>query len=140
MTTAIDTTVIVALLDESQVLDEQVEDALETAATTSALIISAPVYAELLAFRGRKEAGLDLFLADTDIRVDWEIDEPVGRLAGLAHQAFAVRRRQQKSEAPRRLLTDFIIGAHALTSGYSLLTLDQRHYRAAFPKLKLQKI
>lgn len=140
MTTAIDTNVIVALLDKSLSDNEQIEEALDTAATTSALVIAAPVYAELLAFRGRSEAVLDMFLANTDIRVDWDVDEPAWRLAGLAHRAFTLHRRQQKSDAPRRILTDFIIGAHALTNGYSLLTLDQRHYRAAFPKLKLQKI
>jgi predicted nucleic acid-binding protein len=140
MTTAIDTNVIVALLDKSLSDNGQIEEALETAATISVLVIAAPVYAELLAFRGRNEAVLDLFLANTDIQVDWDIDEPAWRLAGLAHQAFAQRRRKQKADIPRRLLTDFIIGAHALANNYSLLTLDQRHYRAAFPKLKLQKI
>ena len=36
---------------------------------------------------------------------------------------------------PRRILADFLIGAHALRNGFPLLTLDDRIYRAAFPGL-----
>jgi predicted nucleic acid-binding protein len=135
--TAIDTNIIVAFLDRSLALDARIEDALESAAATSTLLIAAPVYAELLALPGRADAFLDRFLADTEISVDWLLSEQVWRTAGKAHQAYVARRRVQRTPAPRRLLTDFLIGAHALTHGYSLLTLDQRHYRAAFPKLKL---
>lgn len=42
--------------------------------------------------------------------------------------------------APRRILADFLIGAHALHSGYRLLTLDDRFYRTAFPRLSLLTI
>lgn len=38
---------------------------------------------------------------------------------------------------PRRILADFLIGAHALTNGYALLTLDKSGFRSAFPALKL---
>jgi hypothetical protein len=31
-----------------------------------------------------------------------------------------------------------MVGAHALTSGYRLLTLDERLYRAAFPGLTVE--
>jgi predicted nucleic acid-binding protein len=98
------------------------------------------VYAELRGFRGRTEGYLDHLLADTYIHVDWDLDEEVWRVAGTANQAFSERRRRQNLGGPRRILADFLIGAHALVNGYTLLTLDQRHYRAAFPKLKLQKI
>jgi predicted nucleic acid-binding protein len=94
----------------------------------------------LRGFRGRTEGYLDHLLADTYIHVDWDLDEEVWRVAGTANQAFSERRRRQNLGGPRRILADFLIGAHALVNGYTLLTLDQRHYRAAFPKLKLQKI
>lgn len=35
----------------------------------------------------------------------------------------------------RRILADFLIGAHALVKGYTLLTLDEGMYRAAYPRL-----
>ena len=38
---------------------------------------------------------------------------------------------------PRRILADFLIGAHALDRGASLATMDEEHYRTAFPKLDL---
>jgi predicted nucleic acid-binding protein len=138
--TALDTNVIVTFLDRSQVLDDSIQFALDAATAISDLVIAAPVYAELLALPGRNDAALDRFLADTDIRVDWTLEEQVWRLAGKAHQSYVARRRSQRIAVPRRILADFLIGAHALTNGYTLLTLDQRHYRAAFPKLKLQKL
>jgi predicted nucleic acid-binding protein len=40
-------------------------------------------------------------------------------------------------QVPRRILTDFLIGAHALVRGFTLLTFDQRLYAAAFPELNI---
>jgi predicted nucleic acid-binding protein len=64
--------------------------------------------------------------------------EPVWRSAGRAFQAYAERRRKQRDSGTRRILADFLIGAHALTGGYQLLTLDKRLYQAAFPNLKIE--
>jgi predicted nucleic acid-binding protein len=41
---------------------------------------------------------------------------------------------------PRRILADFVIGAHALRRAYALLTLDDRLYRLAFPRLEIMSI
>lgn len=139
MTTAIDTNVIASLIDNRGEDSELAKRLLEVAAASSLLLIAGPVYAELRGFRGRTEGYLDRFLADTYIRVDWDMGEAVWRLAGDANQAFSARRRRQNLQAPRRILADFLIGAHALVNQYTLLTLDQHHYRAAFPKLKLQR-
>ena len=38
----------------------------------------------------------------------------------------------------RRILADFIIGAHALANGFRLLSLDQGLYRVAFPTLAIE--
>jgi predicted nucleic acid-binding protein len=32
---------------------------------------------------------------------------------------------------------DFVIGAHALVKGYTLLTLDEGMYRTAYPRLRI---
>jgi predicted nucleic acid-binding protein len=40
----------------------------------------------------------------------------------------------------RRILADFLIGAHAHTSSYRLLTLDERLYKEAFPTLTVETI
>ena len=59
---------------------------------------------------------------------------------GGAFQACAARRRRHGEAGPRRILADFVIGAHAIEKGYRLLTLDDRIYRAAFPDLKIVRI
>lgn len=137
MTTAIDTNVIVALWDASAKLNEAARSALDAALASGSLVISAPVYAELMAAPGRSAAFLDVFLRDTRLQIDWHLSEAVWRAAGQAFQKYAVRRRRQKSTEPRRILADFLIGAHAAVLGYKLLTLDDRLYRAAFPGLRL---
>jgi hypothetical protein len=57
-----------------------------------------------------------------------------------AFQAYAARRRRHGEAGSRRILADFVIGAHALQNGFRLLTLDDRIYRAAFPTLKIASL
>jgi len=140
MTTAIDTNVIVALWDPDDSLNSAASSALDSAVAHGATIISGPVFAELLALPRRREDFVDEFLRDTGIAVDWDVDEAVWRAAGLAFQAYAKRRRTQERTGPRRILADFVIGAHALERGHKLLTLDEGLYRAAFPRLEIQAI
>lgn len=140
MTTAIDTNVIIALWDRDASLSSAAQTALETAFNRGGLVIAAPVFAELLAAPGRTEAFVDAFLEDTAIAVDWDLDEMLWRAAGRAFQRYAERRRKQRDSGTRRILADFMIGAHAETRGYHLLTLDERRYRAAFPKLVVETL
>src|SRR5438270_11989 len=83
-------------------------------------------------------SGDKLLFEDTGIVIDWELREQVWRSAGRAFQAYAERRRKQRDMVPRRILADFLIGAHAASNGCRLLTLDDRLYRAAFPTLAIQ--
>jgi|HubBroStandDraft_3_1064219.scaffolds.fasta_scaffold112171_2 predicted nucleic acid-binding protein len=140
MTTAIDTNILVALWDKEEPLSPVVGPALDAALERGSLVVAAPVYGELLAFPSRSESFLDKFFSDTRIFVDWNLNESVWRAAGRAFQAFAVRRRKHRDPGPRRILVDFLIGAHALQNGYSLLTLDERFFHAAFPHLSLMKV
>jgi predicted nucleic acid-binding protein len=41
------------------------------------------------------------------------------------------------SPGTRRILADFIIGAHAQHHGFRMLILDEGLYRAAFPRLRM---
>src|SRR5438874_17042 len=140
MTSAIDTNVIVALWDADNALNSAAETALESALRRGNLVVAAPVFAELLAAPGRTETFLDGFFLETGIVVDWDLDEPVWRAAGRAFQAYSERGRKQSGSGPRRILADFLIGAHAETRGYRLLTLDERMYRIAFPKLAIESV
>jgi len=137
MTTALDTNVLVALWDRDESLSSAAEAALEAAVRRGGLVIAAPVFAELLAAPDRNEGFLDSFLRDTGIVVEWGLDESTWRLAGRAFHAYTARRRKQRDLGPRRILADFLIGAHALSRGYRLLTLDAGLYRTAFPKLAI---
>lgn len=140
MTTAIDTNVIIALWDDDAALSSAAETALEAAFHRGRLVVAAPVYAELIAAPDRTEAFVDLFLEQNGIAIDWNLNEPIWRLAGRAFQAYAERRRKQRDHGTRRVLADFVIGAHAHLGGCRLLSLDERLYRAAFPGLKVEVI
>jgi predicted nucleic acid-binding protein len=135
MTTAIDTNVIVALWDAEDSLHRAARAALDKAFKEGTLVISGAVYAELLAAPGRREAFIDRFCEETGIVVEWEFGEKVWRTAGAAFQDYTARRRKQKGAEARRILADFVIGAHALVNGYKLLTLDAGIYQTSFPRL-----
>lgn len=138
MTIALDTNVIVALWDASDALHPVARKALEAASGREALVISGVVYAELIGAPGRTEEFVDRFCEEAGITVEWELKERIWRTAGGAFQGYATRRKKQGGPAPRRLLADFLIGAHAIVNGYKLLTLDDGLYRRAFPGLKME--
>ena len=137
MTTAIDANVIVALWDAEDSLHRVARAALDKAFNEGALVISGAAYAELMAAPGRSETFVDRFCEETGIAVEWEIGERAWRAAGAAFQGYTARRRKQKGAEARRILADFVIGAHALVNGYKLLTLDAGIYQASFPKLAI---
>jgi predicted nucleic acid-binding protein len=140
MITALDTNVLVSLWNEDDSLNMPAKAAMRAALDRGGLIIAAPVFSELLASPSRDEAFLDEFLAATSILVDWNLDEVIWRSAGRAFRAHAARRRRQREPGPHRIVADFLIGAHALQNGFSLLTLDVQFFRATFPRLPLANI
>lgn len=140
MTTSIDTKVIVALWDTDLALSLVAQTALDKAFTDGGLVVSGPVFAELMAAPGRSENFLNTFIRDTGIVLEWNLQEEIWRAAGRAFQRYAARRRAKHPAGPRRILADFLIGAHASEHGYRLLTLDDGLYRAAFPGLTLMRV
>jgi predicted nucleic acid-binding protein len=140
MITALDTNILVSLWNEDDSLNLAAKAAMRAALEHGSLIIAAPVFSELLASPSKDEAFLDKFLAATGISVDWNLDETIWRIAGRAFQAHSARRRRQREVGPRRIVADFLIGAHAFHNGFSLLTLDVQFFRATFPRLALAKI
>ena len=103
------------------------------------LSICSPVFAELFAAPGRTGQMLGSMLQDVGVRVDRNMDEPIWRTAGAAYAAYA-RHRRRSAGAPRRILADFVIGAHAAVRGYRLLTLDDRFFRSRFAGLTVLAI
>jgi predicted nucleic acid-binding protein len=137
MVSAADTNIFVALWDKDHDLGYAAQAALEKASNQGGLVVAAPVFSELLAFPGRDKEMLESFFSEVRISIDWNIDKAIWLAAGRAFRAYATRRRRGRDSGPRRLLTDFVIGAHAEQRGYPLLTLDDRIYRAAFPSLEI---
>ena len=138
--TAIDTNVLIGLLNSDDSLNAVARRILDAAFKRGSLCICGAVFGELLAAPGRTEEFIIGFLNDADITVDWSSSEAVWRTAGVAFQKYAARRRRQKTTQPRRILTDFYIGAHAVVNEYDLLTLDAKIYRASFPTLKIVSV
>ncbi len=140
MTTALDTNVVVAYWGPDPSLNLAVQAALESAFGHGNVTVAAPVFAELIAAPGRTENFVNGFFEDTGIVIDWELSEAIWRSAGRAFRGYAERRRKHRDLSPRRILADFLIGAHAAVHGYRLLTMDERLYRAAFPTLTIETV
>lgn len=139
MTTAVDTNVIVGLWDRDPILSAAAQRALDAAQDLGPLVAAALVFSELMPAPGRDSAFLDRFFQSTSIRVDWHISEGVWRAAGQAFRSYASRR-GTRHPGPRRILADFVIGAHAAVNGFHLLTLDSEIYAAAFPDLAIERV
>jgi len=134
--TAVDTNVISALWSKESAATGM-EELLFSARREGGLVICAPVYAELLAYPGATKSFVEAFLQDTDIEVHTDLSLEVWTHAGEAFSAYAERRRKDKAGHPKRLLVDFVVGAHALLMTDRLLSLDANRYRTAYPELKL---
>ena len=136
MRTAVDTNVFSALLSGDEEAATTMQAALEGAAAGGLLAVSPAVYAELLA--GRDAEAVDDFFSNKGIDVDWNLGAEVWRTAGARYGAYARDRRRQRGDAgPRRILADFLIGAHALHLAHALLTSDTRIYGTYFSELEV---
>ena len=137
MTTSIDSNVIAALWNREHVSNADAVRMLGNARAQGGLVVSGPVYSELMAGPLRNEDSLDMFFTDTGIEVDWGMEERIWREAGRAYLAYVKRRKASRGGDARRLLTDFLIGAHALVRGYTMLTMNGEDFATAFPELPI---
>jgi|SRR5665213_499841 len=135
MRTAVDTNILSALWS-GEPLASRVSEVLDQAASDGGLVVCAAVYAELLAHPKAKLDFVDDFFASTGISIDFDLGEPVWREASARSAKYATRRRASRGGRAKRLLADFIVGAHALLRADRLLTLDQSRYSRDFPDLK----
>jgi len=133
--TALDTNILVALWDRNPSVHVPVRQALDNELESGGLVICAPVYAELRAGPGRTDTFLEEFLVATGIEADWDFPALLWRAAGAAFQRHAAAR--SSAARPRRILADFLIGAHAEHRCGRLLTLDAKLFEKSFPGLSV---
>jgi hypothetical protein len=127
--TLVDTSVLLDVLLEGSAHGKESERRLSAAQRSGSLSVNAIIAAEL----GPSFASeADLWSALTEASI--ELVAFPKEAAYVAGQAFLrYRRRGGKRE---RILPDFLIGAHALVEGMTLLTRDRGFYRDYFPKLR----
>jgi len=104
---------------------------------THALVICPVVYAELLAGPGAMTSLLQQLLAQASVTLDRELPLDIWERAGQVFGEYARRRQGSGGGLPRRLLADFVVGAHAEKTCTTLVTLDPQHYRLGFPNLSV---
>ena len=136
MRTAIDSNVLSAIWTGEASVPKLLAQ-LETARQEGALVISPFVFAELHAYPGATEAFVRGFIASTEVSVDYRLEERIWTETGRRFARYAARRRRSSGTEPKRLLADFLIGAHALVQAERLMTLDPTRYSQDFPELRL---
>ena len=133
MITAVDTNILldVFLPDERFAADSA--ELLKLAYDEGALIICDIVYAELVPqFEDRQR--LDNTLATINVSLS-SVDADVAFLAGEKWGLY------RKSRGKRqRIITDFLIGAHATIKAERFLTRDRGFYKSYFPELEILSI
>jgi predicted nucleic acid-binding protein len=134
--TAIDTNVLSAIWSRERNA-QSLSESLAHLMRQGTLRIAPVVLSELLAYPGATETFIRNFLTDTMIKIDFELDQQVWLEAGRRFAQHVVRRRAAASHEPKRLLPDYIVGAHALLHADQLMTLDSSRFKRDFPELRL---
>lgn len=132
-----DTNIFIALFLGDEEGATRAQRALEEAAAERVLTASPVVHAELLA--GERSEVVDGFFSSKGVELDWVAGEEVWRTAGLRYGSYARDRRQRSNDpGPRRILADFLVGAHALHLGdCRLLTSDTSIFSGYFPEVEV---
>lgn len=136
MRTALDTNILSAILSNEPTA-AAIAQQLGVARSDGALLLSPAVYSELLAHPNVSESLVNRFLEDTGVVVDFLLSEEIWVEAGRRFARYARRRHRSGHGQPKRLLADFVIGAHALLQADRFMTLDAARFKQDFPELKL---
>jgi predicted nucleic acid-binding protein len=104
--------------------------ALVSCARLGELVVNPVIWAELAAMRPTEEQ-LEKIFERLPLRRE-PLPMSAAFPAGRAHIAY-----RKSGGARERTLPDFLIGAHAAISDYTLLTRDAARYRTYFPELDI---
>jgi predicted nucleic acid-binding protein len=130
MISAVDTNILLDVLIPNNGFVENSMRALEESAASGLVVICDILYAELcIHFDSQRQC--DHFLESCEIRA-----EPLTKEAHfLASRVWRTYRCQGGQRT--KILSDFLIGAHAQTRANQLVSRDRGFYRKLFPSLKL---
>ena len=128
MITAVDTSVLLDVFLADDRYGEQSKTQLRAAYDSGAIIICDIVYAELVpAFRDRS-------VLDRALRQINATTSPID--TAIAYDAGVRWMRYRRAGGPRkRIISDFLIGAHAAAVAQAFLTRDRGFYSTYFPEL-----
>jgi predicted nucleic acid-binding protein len=102
----------------------------QLAAAEGSLVINPVIYAEF-SVRYESPDNVEALLPEMDFH-----RENLPWIAAFAAGA-AFRKYRHSGGGRERVLPDFLIGAHAVVRGYSILTRDPKGYRTYFPTVDL---
>ncbi len=130
MITAIDTNILLDIFLPNERFAAESAKLLKLAYNKGALIICDIVYAELVPqFQDRQR------LDNTLDTINVSLSSTNADIAFLAGEKWSLYR---KSGGTReRIITDFLIGAHALMKAERFLTRDRGFYKSYFPELQI---
>lgn len=130
MITAVDTSVLLDVLSGDREHGPRSAAALRQASADGALVVSTVVWAEVLgAYDDAKAVTARLDRLELELIAD---DREVATAAGRVYRAY-----RRSGGTRRRILPDFLIGAHALVHADRLLTRDRGFYRSHFARLTI---
>ena len=129
MRTAVDTSVLLDVFLADSRHGERSRDWLRAAYDAGAIIVCDIVYAELI------PAFPDRAALDAALRQIGAATSPIN--TEIAYEAGLRWLRYRQAGGPRkRIISDFLIGAHAVAVAEAFLTRDRGFYATYFPELK----
>jgi predicted nucleic acid-binding protein len=130
MITAIDTNILLDIFLPDKKFAPKSAKLLKLAYDEGALIICDIVYAELVPqFEERQK------LDDTLRKINVSLSSTDADIAFLAGERWNLYRKS--GGIRKRIITDFLIGAHALNKAERFITRDRGFYKSYFPELQI---